>query len=123
MTNTTKMTNKKALTYAIEHLVDAPADVVEKLEAMIAALDRKNASPKKLTAQQAKNEGLRAIIGDFLADNAPTGFTCSDLIKHIPALEGDNSQHVSALMRALILDGTAEKYIDKRRTYFRKAEG
>jgi len=118
-----KMTNKTALLYALDNLPDAPADVREKWENMVASLDRKNASPKKLTAQQEKNEILKGVIGDFLADNAPTGYTCSDLIKSIPALEGDSNQHVSSLMRALVLAGSVEKYTDKRKTYFRTVEG
>ena len=118
---TTKTTNRIALTYAIEHLTDAPAEVIEKLENMVAQLDKKNASPKKLTAQQEKNEAIKADILEFLTDNAGEGFTVSDLLKSIPSVEGDSNQHVSALMRALVLAGSVEKYIDKRRTYFRVA--
>jgi len=120
---TNKMTNRIALNYAIENLPDAPAEVIEKLTAMIAALDKKNASPKKLTAQQERNAELREIILDFLRESSPTGFTCSDLIKTIPALHEDSNQHVSALMRALVESKAVEKYTDKRRTYFRMAEG
>ena len=120
----TKMTNRKALTYAIDHLTDAPAEVIAKLTKMVEQLDKKNASPKKLTAQQVKNEELKEVIVDFLADNADTGFTVSDLLKAIAELEGDSNQHVSALMRQLIEAGKVEKYSEKRRTYFRiVAEG
>ena len=120
----TKMTNRKALTYAIDHLTDAPAEVIAKLTKMVEQLDKKNASPKKLTAQQVKNEELKEVIVDFLADNADTGFTVSDLLKAIAELEGDSNQHVSALMRQLVEAGKVEKYSEKRRTYFRiVAEG
>ena len=120
----TKMTNRKALTYAIDHLTDAPAEVIAKLTKMVEQLDKKNASPKKLTAQQVKNEELKEVIVDFLADNADTGFTVSDLLKVIAELEGDSNQHVSALMRQLVEAGKVEKYSEKRRTYFRiVAEG
>ena len=119
-----KMTNRKALTYAIDHLTDAPAEVIAKLTKMVEQLDKKNASPKKLTAQQVKNEELKEVIVDFLADNADTGFTVSDLLKAIAELEGDSNQHVSALMRQLVEAGKVEKYSEKRRTYFRiVAEG
>ena len=114
-----KTTNKSALQYALDNLPSAPADVREKWENMIAQLDKKNASPKKLTAQQAKNEVIKTEILAFLNDNAPKGYTVSDILKAIPALEGDSNQHVSALMRALVLAGEAEKYQDKRRTYFK----
>ena len=118
---TDKMTNRKALTYAIDNLTDAPAEVIAKLTKMVEQLDKKNASPKKLTAQQEKNEEIKAVIADFLADHADKGFTVSDLLKQVPALEGDSNQHVSALMRALVLAGTVEKYSEKRRTYFKIA--
>ena len=119
-----KMTNRKALTYAIDNLTDAPAEVIAKLQKMVEQLDKKNASPKKLTAQQVKNEELKEVIVDFLADNVDTGFTVSDLLKAIAELEGDSNQHVSALMRQLVEAGKVEKYSEKRRTYFRiVAEG
>ncbi len=118
---TSKMTNRIALTYALDNLPDAPADVREKWQKMIDQLDKKNASPKKLTAQQEKNEGVKADLLDFLSDHAGEGFTVSDLLKMVPACEGDSNQHVSALMRALVLAGSVEKYTEKRRTYFRLA--
>lgn len=119
MTNTEKMTNRKALTYALDNLPDAPADVREKLENMIFQLDKKNASPKKLTAQQEKNISIGEDIVGFLSDHEGEGFTVSDLIKSVPSLEGDSNQHASAVMRQLVLAGSVEKYTDKRRTYFR----
>lgn len=116
---TSKITNRSALTYAIDHLTDAPSEIIDKLKGMIAQLDKKNASPKKLTSQQEKNEVVKTAILDFLSDNADKGFTCSDLIKSVPELEGDSNQHVSALMRALRLEGKVENYTDKRKTYFK----
>lgn len=116
---TTKITNRSALTYAIDHLTDAPSEIIDKLKGMIAQLDKKNASPKKLTAQQEKNEVVKAAILDFLADNEGEGFTCSELLKALPELKDDSNQHVSALMRALRLEDKVENYTDKRKTYFR----
>lgn len=118
MTNT-KMTNRVALTIAIEAIGESNPEATAKLEKMIEQLDKKNASPKKMTAQQEKNEGLRAIIVDFLGAHADESFTVSDLLKAIPELEGDSNQHVSALMRAIVLAGNAEKFSEKRKTYFR----
>ena len=123
MTTSEKMTNRKALTYAIENLPNAPQDVLDKLGNMIAQLDKKNASPKKLTAQQEKNLSMQAEISEFLLDHEGEGFTVSDLLKSVPSCEGDSNQHVSALMRALVLGGSVEKYTDKRRTYFRAVVG
>lgn len=117
----TKVTNRSALVYALENCPEAPVDIRSKWEKMIEQLDKKNASPKKLTAQQEKNEVLKADILDFLEDNASTGYTVTDLIKAVPSIEGDSNQHVSALMRALVQGSKVEKYTEKRRTYFRYA--
>ena len=119
MTKTDKMTNRKALEIAIAAIGDTNADATAKLSKMIEQLDKKNAAPKKLTAQQEKNIAMQGEILDFLLDNEGTGYTVSDLLKSVPSLEGDSNQHASALMRALVLAGSVEKYTDKRRTYFR----
>ena len=123
---TEKMTYRKALDFAIANLpADAPADVVEKLNALTAQLDKKAASPKKLTAAQEANIGLMDCILNFLRDNADKGFTCNDLLKSVPELEGKSNQHVSALMRKLVDEGNGpvEKYSEKRRTFFRIKAG
>lgn len=116
-----KMTNRVALTIAIEAIGESNPEATAKLNKMIEQLDKKNASPKKMTAKQEANEGLKGVIAEFLSANAGNGYTVSDLLKAIPELEGDSNQHVSALMRGLVLAGTVEKYSEKRRTYFRVA--
>ena len=117
----TKITNKTALLFAIDAIGDSNPEVTAKLQKMVEQLEKKNASPKKLTAQQVKNEELKEVIVDFLADNENQGFTVTDLIKSVAELEGDSNQHVSALMRQLIEAGKVEKYSEKRRTYFKIA--
>lgn len=119
MTKTDKMTNRKALEIAIAAIGNTNADATAKLEKMIDQLDKKNAAPKKLTAQQEKNIAMSGEILDFLLDHEGEGFTVSDLLKSVPVLEGDSNQHASALMRQLVTAGSVEKYTDKRRTYFR----
>ena len=114
-----KMTNKKALNYAIEVIGDSNAEVTAKLQKMVEQIDKKNASPKKLTAQQEKNEVVKAEISEFLIENAPQGYTVSELLKKVAILEGDSNQHASALLNQLVKANVAEKYTEKRRTYFR----
>ena len=117
MTNT-KMTNRKALTYAIENCA-LPTDVREKFEAMIASLDRKAGAERKPTAKQGENAAVRAAIVEFINENAEgDGFTCSDLIKVCPAVEGKSNQYVSAILRQAVLAGEVSKGTVKRRTYF-----
>ena len=94
MTNTEKMTNRKALTYAIDNLPDAPQDVLDKLGNMIAQLDKKNASPKKLTAQQEKNISIGENIASFLSDHEGEGFTVSDRIELINEDDEHNVEKV-----------------------------
>jgi hypothetical protein len=115
----TKVTNKSALMFAINAIGDTNPEVTAKLQKMVEQLDKKNAAPRKLTAQQEKNETLKAEIVEFLADNAETGYTVSDLLKAVPSLEGDSNQHASALLRQLVLADKVEKYSEKRRTYFK----
>ena len=118
---TNKITNKTALLFAIEAIGDSNPEVTAKLQKMVEQIDKKNASPKKLTAQQERNEVLKADIVEFLSDNADTGFTVSDLLKAVPSLEGDSNQHASALLRQLVIGKTVIKYSEKRRTYFKIA--
>jgi hypothetical protein len=122
MTNKTeKMTNRKALTYAIEHC-DLPTEVAEKFTAMIAALDKKSTAERKPTAKQGENAAVRAAIVEFINENAEgDGFTCSDLLKVCPAVEGKSNQYVSAILRQAVLAGEVSKGTVKRRTYFAPA--
>lgn len=119
--STTKMTNRVALTIAIAAIGDSNPEATAKLSKMLEQLDKKNAAPKKLTAQQEKNEVVKNDILDFLCDNPDNGYTVSDLLKSVPSLEGDSNQHASALMRALVLAGSVIRYTEKRRTYFKAA--
>lgn len=122
MTNK-KMTKKDAILYALSHMTDAPADVVEKLEAMVVQLDKKNASPKKLTATQEQNLVLRDAVLLFLEMYPNELFTCSDLAKKVPELDGATPQKVSALMSALVKVSKVKRIQDKRKTFFQFAEG
>lgn len=119
MTNKTeKMTNRKALTYAIENC-DLPTEVAEKFAAMIAALDKKSTAERKPTAKQGENAAVRAAVVEFINENAEgNGFTCSDLLKVCPAVEGKSNQYVSAILRQAVLAGEVSKGTVKRRTYF-----
>ena len=118
----TKITNKSALLYAIDNLPDAPAEIAEKWRAMVAQLEKKNAAPRKITAKQEANEVVKETIADFLTTHADKGYTCSDLLKEVPELEGKSTQYVSALMRSLLISGVVSKYTDKRKTYFKYGE-
>ena len=113
-----KMTNRKALEFVLSNCT-VPEAVSEKLTAMIAALDKKASADRKPTAKQTANEGVRAALVEFICDNAEgDGFTCADLIKVCPAVEGKSNQYVSAILRQAVLAGEVSKHSVKRRTYF-----
>lgn len=115
---TNKMTNRKALTYAIENC-ELPTDVREKFEAMIASLDKKASAERKPTAKQTENDLVRSALVEFINENAEgDGFTCSDLLKVCPIVEGKSNQYVSAILRQAVLAGEVSKGTVKRRTYF-----
>ena len=115
-----KMTNRKALSYVLENC-EVPAEVSDKLTAMIAALDKKNTAERKPTAKQTENEAVRAALVEFINDNfteGENGFTCGDLLKVCPAVEGRSNQYVSAILSQAFKAGEVSKGSVKRRTYF-----
>ena len=124
-----KLTKKMALSAAVDMLRKGTIDITDysreeiadKLESMISLLDKKDAAPRKLTEQQKKNEVIKTAILDFLSANAENGYTVSDLIAQVPECNGDTTQHISALVRALDLDKMVQKYVEKRHTYVKIA--
>ena len=114
-----KMTNKKALVSALTFIPENEVEIREKIEKMIEQLDKKNASPKKLTAQQEKNQWLKGVIVEAMEHGR--GYTVTDIINTVIEVSKDSNQHVSALMNALVNDGIVVKYEDKRKSYFKLA--
>ena len=113
----TKLTNRKALQYAIDNLDNE--DIIAKLQGMVDALDRKANAERKPTAKQIENEGLKEELVAFLTANVGKGFTVTELIKSVDVLAEASNQKVSALLRQLKLDGKVESYTEKRKSYFR----
>ena len=122
MTNTNvKMTQRAALTYAIENLPDAPADVVEKLNAMLTALDKKNSAERKPTAKQVENANFKADILAWMEPDAT--YVSADIVKGVPSIVDANisAQRVSAMLTQLVNDGALIREIDKRKSVYRLA--
>lgn len=111
-----KMTNVKALKAIKAGWAEMPADVAEKVDAMIASFEKKNAN-RKPSAKQEENEVLKSAIEDALSA-ADAGVTVSTLIKTVPALNGLSNQKVTALMRQLIDAGVVVKTVDKKTALF-----
>lgn len=126
----TKLTSKVALSYAIAVLTNAEVNkdftseqIVEKLNSMIAQLDKKSGSEKKLTEQQVQNIGFKTDILALLSDGKAR--TATEILNEVPTFEGTTmtNQRVSALLRQLILDGKVVKDIVKGKAFFKIAEG
>lgn len=114
MTNT-KTTYPIALDYAIKNLPDAPADVLDKLVALKAQIEKRNTSDRKPTKTQLANEGLKDKVYAVLTT---TPCTVSELMTRDPDLAALSNQKVSALVNALCDDGRAVKGTDKRKSVF-----
>lgn len=126
----TKLTSKVALSYAIAILTNTEVNkdftseqIVEKLNSMIAQLDKKSGSEKKLTEQQIQNGSFKTDILILLSDGKAR--TATEILNEVPNFEGTNmtNQRVSALLRQLILDGKVVKDVVKGKSFFKIAEG
>lgn len=110
---TPKTTQRTALLYAIDNLPDAPAEIIEKWNAMLTALDKKNSAERKPTAKQTENVGIKsAILSEMEPDEQ---YTAADIAK---AHEGLTVQRVSALLTQLVNEGAIVKTVDKRKSYY-----
>ena len=125
----TKLTKKVALSLAIASLNGealstefTTADVVAKLNEMVAQLDKKSGAEKPLTEQQKQNLGYKTDLLAVLADGKAR--TATELLKEVPTFPEDMSnQRVSQLLRQLILDGKVKKETVKGKTLFSIVEG
>ena len=109
----TKMTYVEALAIAINALEDAEA--VEKLEALKAQLEKRNASRGQTKAQKA-NEGLKAEILAFVGEAGAV--RAGDVATHF----GVSGQKASALLNQLVKAEALEKFAEKKVTFFKVAE-
>lgn len=117
MTNTTKMTQKAALSYVLENY-ELPADVHDKLSAMLASVEKKSGAVRKPTPNQRENEGIRAALVELMEPSRL--YRASELTKLYNAAHGTglSSQRISAILRQMKLDGVVTKSEEKRVSYF-----
>lgn len=110
----TKMTYAVAIDNAINgNITD---EVREKLEALKAQLAKRNSGSHKPTKTQRENEKVKdSILGVLTAE----GKQCKDIAESLEI----SGQKCSALLKQLVDEGKAEKYAEKRVTYFKAVEG
>lgn len=109
----TKMTYVEALAIAINAVEDVEA--VERLEALKAQLEKRNASRGQTKAQKA-NEGLKAEILAFVGEAGTV--RAGDVATHF----GVSGQKASALLNQLVKAEALEKFAEKKVTFFKVAE-
>lgn len=113
---TTKMTRKELFT-ALLNLDEVKANAVwvEKLNAEIEAIDKKNAN-RKPTAQQIENETIKEQILEVLTADRE-GKTVSEIMK-LTEYDFKSNQQCTALLRQLRLDGKVTKTETKKGTLY-----
>lgn len=113
-----KMTNKMALNFVLTNC-DLPADVREKMEKMLAQVEKKSSAERKPTATQVANDGYKVAILSAMEDDRL--YTITELIKEVPEISDLSNQRVSAIVRQMKDAGEVVRVEDKRKAYFRKA--
>lgn len=113
----TKTTQKMAVLYAIENLPNAPADIIEKLESIVASLEKKAGAERKPTATQMQNEVYKTDILNYFTEHGGM-MTVSQAIATVPSLAAFSTPKVSALMNQLVEAGKLTKGKDGRSTVF-----
>jgi len=76
---------------------------------------KKNATRKPTKAQK-ENEDYKVAILEGM--NEGTAYTITDLIKTIPSIGELTNQRVSAIVRAMVAEGTVERKEVKGKAYF-----
>lgn len=114
---TNKMTNKVALEIAIASVkASGNMEAVEKLEKMLAQVEKKNSADRKPTATQKENIGLKEGILAFM--EVGKQYTITDIMKGCVEVSELSNQRVSALVRQLLLEGKVTREEIKRKAYF-----
>ena len=116
----TKMTNKNALTYVLETYADTlPADVTEKLNGMIAQLEKKSGAARKPTARQVENAKIKEDILSKMEDNVL--YTVGDILKTFGLGEDMTSQRLTAILSQMVEANDVTKTKEKGKSFFSKA--
>lgn len=115
-TPATKMTYVVALTEAIACEGLSP-EAREKLEALLAQQVKKSSAEKKPTKAQEANKALGEIVLSLMREHGAP-MTVTEIFNLMPDGSVSSTQKVSALVRALLLDGKVVKTTEKRVSYF-----
>lgn len=117
-TTTTKTTNKSALSYVVKNYgKELPSDVLEKLEGMIAQLEKRSSAERKPSARQLENEVLKTKILETMQVNR--WYSIGEMVKEFIFFPSDMTpQRCSALMTQLFEAGKVKREVVKRKVLF-----
>lgn len=114
---TNKMTYKEMYKALLEmEEVKANPTIVTKINEAIATLEKKSASKSSVD----KNAEIKEIILDAMVIG--TNYTCTQIMKLVDDERLTSQQKTSAVMNALVKEGLVVKVLDKKSTYFHKAQ-
>ena len=113
-----KITSKVALAYVLENC-EIPAEIGDKLEKMLASLEKKSGSERKPTERQTENLQFREIVLSVV-DATPR--TVSEIQKLSPTLADLSNQRMSPIINRMVDDKLLVKSVIKGRSYFALAE-
>lgn len=105
----TKLTYAVALDVAINAVADEA--VKEKLVALKAQIEKKNSAERKPTKAQVANDALKGEMLSFLVD----AHTATEVAEQF----GVSNQKASALLTAMVKGGMVERFVEKRKAYFK----
>ena len=117
-----KMTQLLAVTYAIENLPNAPANVMEKLKSIQSSLETKANAVRKPTPKQVANASYKE---DILAWMKPdTLYSITDIVKGVPSfvdVPAITNARVTAMVSQLVKDGSLVREEVKGKARFKLA--
>ena len=121
MSTTIKVPTQRSQFTAIRQiLVDGGYDesLVEFIDGRIAQLDKKNAAPRKPTAQQIQNEAFRADILEWMEPDRV--YTLAEVHKGVPSIvaSGISPSRVTACLTRLYNDGKLDRAEVKGKNYY-----
>ena len=114
----TRITNVMAIDYVLNNVEELPEEIREKLLKIKASYENKSGN-RKPTARQEENVGVKENLLAVLKD-AGVGMTVTDILAADKEnLDGVTCQRASVLLKQMIADKTVEKYIEKKKSYFK----
>lgn len=124
-----KMTNKKALNYVLENC-DLPKEIAEKIEKIIAQLDKKaSGTSAKSAAKVELDEKLKILAVNWfkspLSEKFDTGITVTELqneVEGLSLLQGISSSKVTYILGLLCDEKVIERKTVRGRSRYRLVE-